>query len=506
MSGNNSWILHTPDDGRKQLYVAPGTDGANWDWSKQTQFMPDGNVNVSGNITAAGRNILGEIDELKNKPAAAGSTDFDAFTNGNDAKFSPGWQVGADWPWDPSIRGPGRGGFAHTVNKDNLGDDENDNNTSNRTADIAVPAGMKSGFLFHLPWSNCRHFDIFGVLANGKEVFIRRVNAFQNVRNTNTDNFHDGAAVVPITRVDRFAHIRIKGVRGRIHYMGTGWTKNNLDSYASGADSGFVSAQNIVGSIDNFVVNENLKSKTLRVENGISMGGQGEFSLDSPGVGGGRFLVDNQGNTKIGGKLIVKELCVDKDNCLDINIILAVARLVNPYTNPLIWQDLQLLMKALWYLPEEQKNFINNSLSNLSKVAFRDPIQKVLSGREETVTFGCPIQSGSIRYGAEGKNLFKNLERGSTRFTVNPTTMGGDPIPGAVKDWTADYICDSNPQVDEMRVVALVEAIAKNIQISGIKQEGILNWAEQVLNRNNGDARSSLINTYTSVAAPPPVA
>ena len=67
MSGNNSWILHTPDDGRKQLYVAPGTDGANWDWSKQTQFMPDGNVNVSGNITAAGRNILGEIDELKNK-------------------------------------------------------------------------------------------------------------------------------------------------------------------------------------------------------------------------------------------------------------------------------------------------------------------------------------------------------------------------------------------------------------------------------------------------------
>ena len=301
MSGNNSWILHTPDDGRKQLYVAPGTDGANWDWSKQTQFMPDGNVNVSGNITAAGRNILGEIDELKNKPAAAGSTDFDAFSNGNNAKFSPGWQVGADWYWDPSIRGPGRGGFAHTENKDNLGDDQNDNNSSNRTADIAVPAGMKSGFLFHLPWSNCRHFDIFGVLDNGKEVFIRRVNAFQNVKNTDTDKFHDGAAVVPITRVDRFAHIRIKGVRGRIHYMGTGWTKNNLDSYASGADSGFVSAQNIVGPIDNFVVNENLKSKTLRVDNGISMGGEGEFSVDFPGVSGGRFVVDNQGNIKSRG-------------------------------------------------------------------------------------------------------------------------------------------------------------------------------------------------------------
>jgi hypothetical protein len=78
-------------------------------------------------------------------------------------------------------------------------------------------------------------------------VFVRRVNAFQNVRNQEKDKFHDGVAVVPITRVDRFAQIRIKGVRGRIHYMGTGWTKNNLDSYASGADSGFVSAQNIVG-------------------------------------------------------------------------------------------------------------------------------------------------------------------------------------------------------------------------------------------------------------------
>jgi len=216
------------------------------------RFVVDnqGNIKSRGNITAAGRNILGEIDELKNKPAVAGSTDFDAFTNGNDAKFSLGWKVGADWPWDPSIRGPGRGGFAHTENKDNLGDDQNDNNSSNRTADIAVPAGMKSGFLFHLPWSNCRHFDIWGVLANGQEVFVRRVNAFQNVRNEQKDNFHDAAAVVPITRVDRFAHIRIKGVRGRIHYMGTGWTKNNLDSYASGADSGFVSAQNIVGISD----------------------------------------------------------------------------------------------------------------------------------------------------------------------------------------------------------------------------------------------------------------
>jgi hypothetical protein len=68
LGGDNSWILHTPDDGRKQLYVAPRTaDKKDWDWSKQTQFMPD------GSIIAAGRNILGEIDELRKRPAGSGA-------------------------------------------------------------------------------------------------------------------------------------------------------------------------------------------------------------------------------------------------------------------------------------------------------------------------------------------------------------------------------------------------------------------------------------------------
>ena len=45
LGGDNSWILHTPDDGRKQLYIAPRTaDKKDWDWGKQTQFMADGSV------------------------------------------------------------------------------------------------------------------------------------------------------------------------------------------------------------------------------------------------------------------------------------------------------------------------------------------------------------------------------------------------------------------------------------------------------------------------------
>ena len=191
-----------------------------------------GNVDINGNLTIKGQ-------PLATGGAGGGFVDFDAFSNGNDAKFSPGWTVGGESIWDPAIRGPNRTGFAHT-------DKVDDQPANDRSADIPVPGGMKTGFVFHLPWVNCRHFDIFGVLANGKEVFITRVNAFQNARTENTDGFHDGAAIVPIPRVDRFAFIRLRGVRGRIHYMGTGWSRQ---LFASGNDNGFVSTQNLVGKL-----------------------------------------------------------------------------------------------------------------------------------------------------------------------------------------------------------------------------------------------------------------
>jgi hypothetical protein len=166
------------------------------------------------------------------------SSDYDEFTNGNDAIFSEGWLINNSTHWDPMIRGEGRIGWAHT-------NEENDQIATNRTADIKVPDYMKSGFLIHLPWSNCRDFDIWGILKSGQEVFIRRVNAYQNARNAEKEGYHDGTAIVPIPSVDRFTHIRIRGVRGRIHYMGMGWSTSIT---ASGADSGFVSARNIMGS------------------------------------------------------------------------------------------------------------------------------------------------------------------------------------------------------------------------------------------------------------------
>ncbi len=48
-TGTNSWLLHTPDDGRTSLIVAPATNG-NWNWGAQTQFLNNGNTIFSGAI------------------------------------------------------------------------------------------------------------------------------------------------------------------------------------------------------------------------------------------------------------------------------------------------------------------------------------------------------------------------------------------------------------------------------------------------------------------------
>ncbi len=56
LNGTNSWILHTPDDGRATMYFAPGTNGGNWNWQKNTQFRNDGSVHFTGDPVMGGQN------------------------------------------------------------------------------------------------------------------------------------------------------------------------------------------------------------------------------------------------------------------------------------------------------------------------------------------------------------------------------------------------------------------------------------------------------------------
>jgi hypothetical protein len=57
------------------------------------------------------------------------------------------------------------------------------------------------------------------------------------------------------------------------------------------------------------------------------------------------------------------------------------------------------------------------------------------------IGFPCPIREGNVTYGANGKTYTKALPIGINKFTVNSSTMGGDPIPGVAKSWSASYAC-----------------------------------------------------------------
>jgi hypothetical protein len=47
--GSNSWLIHTPDDGRSSLYIAPSINN-NWNFNYQTVFYNNGDVIFSGNV------------------------------------------------------------------------------------------------------------------------------------------------------------------------------------------------------------------------------------------------------------------------------------------------------------------------------------------------------------------------------------------------------------------------------------------------------------------------
>jgi hypothetical protein len=44
----NNWILHTPDDDRTKMYIAPGATSKSWDWDKQFVYEKDGYLSIYG--------------------------------------------------------------------------------------------------------------------------------------------------------------------------------------------------------------------------------------------------------------------------------------------------------------------------------------------------------------------------------------------------------------------------------------------------------------------------
>jgi len=169
--------------------------------------------------------------------------DYYAFSSVGDADtvFTPassGWTIDPNsTSYDPAIRGGSRKGIAYTTL-------QNDSDTSTLWIDVTVPSKLagtqgRTAYVHYLPWSTCRYFDIFGLLSNNDEVFIKRVNSYNN-KIVSKQSYYSGISIALVPRADRFSKIRIQGVKGRIHYMGTGWGKEIV-----GSENGMIHADNI---------------------------------------------------------------------------------------------------------------------------------------------------------------------------------------------------------------------------------------------------------------------
>jgi hypothetical protein len=64
LSGDNQWIVHTPDDGRKTMYFAPFKDDkSDWNWAKNISFSNGGDITATGSVSAAGSvNASGNVN------------------------------------------------------------------------------------------------------------------------------------------------------------------------------------------------------------------------------------------------------------------------------------------------------------------------------------------------------------------------------------------------------------------------------------------------------------
>lgn len=93
--GSNSWIFHTPDDGRTFLSIAPKVNGS-WLWANETRFYNNGNVKFNGDIEFNG-NISSDIKftggnnwVIHHPGTTSGKLHFAPFING-------------EWRWDKQI-------------------------------------------------------------------------------------------------------------------------------------------------------------------------------------------------------------------------------------------------------------------------------------------------------------------------------------------------------------------------------------------------------------------
>ena len=82
MDGSNKWIIHTPDDGRTSMFIAPFVNG-NWGFDKQFQLLNNGDIQTTGRLGMG----TPPSNILTVKGAASSEEDIVNITNMTDQDF-----------------------------------------------------------------------------------------------------------------------------------------------------------------------------------------------------------------------------------------------------------------------------------------------------------------------------------------------------------------------------------------------------------------------------------
>ena len=133
-----------------------------------------------------------------------------------------------------------------------------------------------------LTWTSGGYMDVYGVQADGDEVWLRRINTEQTVEldNEGDSNDHDGSTIVFAGHIGAYPTIMLHNKAGRFHPTGLGFSKSELVAsegtgmvnYAQLEGAPPTWDQNTTGNAATVTTNANLTGHITSVGNAASLG------------------------------------------------------------------------------------------------------------------------------------------------------------------------------------------------------------------------------------------
>ncbi len=143
-------------------------------------------------------------------------------------------------------------------------------NDGTGTISFTVPTGIKTAYISQLTWSSGGYMDVYGVQADGDEVFLRRINTKQTIENSSegNPNQHDGTTIAFAGHIGDFPTIMLHNKVGRFHLTGLGFSKSEL---AASDGTGIVNYSQLTGTVPTW--NQNTAGNAATVTTNANLTG-----------------------------------------------------------------------------------------------------------------------------------------------------------------------------------------------------------------------------------------